>query len=329
MTGTAISGVGIALPDAELTSAEIAARLDLPAGWIESRTGITSRRMASPDDTATSLGARASRHALADAGVSPADVDTVICATITPQWRFPATACLIQAALGARAAAFDLNAGCSGFLFALAQADATVRAGAANRVLVVGSEVMSRIIDYNDPQTAILFGDGAGAVVVERTEEAALLGPFRLFSDGSRPEILYLPDETGVIHMEGREVYRAAVDAMSGSVTELMAVAGMSCDAIDLLIAHQANQRILDAVAARVGLDASAAFSNIARYGNTSAASIPIALFEARAQGLLKEGDRLVLTAFGAGLTWGAGLVPWTAATSGRRGGAALETADA
>lgn len=328
MTGTAITGVGIALPDAELTNAELAARLNLPAGWIESRTGISSRRIASPDDTATSLGARASLHALADAGMSPADVDLVICATITPQWRFPATACLIQAALGTRAAAFDLNAGCSGFLFALAQADATVRAGVAERVLVVGSEVMTRITDFDDPQTAILFGDGAGAVVVEEAEEAASLGPFRLFSDGSRPEILYLPDEAGFIHMEGREVYRAAVEAMSRSVVELMATAGKSCGDIDLLIAHQANQRILDAVAARVGLDASVAFSNIARYGNTSAASIPIALFEARAQGLLKTGDRLVLTAFGAGLTWGAGLVRWTGTRSDPRPRAALETAD-
>ncbi|HYN37564.1 MAG TPA: beta-ketoacyl-ACP synthase III [Actinomycetota bacterium] len=314
-----ITGIGIALPETELTNADLETRLGLSSGWIEGRTGIRSRRIASKDDTAASLGARASMQALADAGVQPVGIDLVICATITPQWRFPATACVIQAELGTSSAAFDLNAGCSGFLYALAQADAAVRAGTTKRALVVGSEVMSGITDYNDPKTAILFGDGAGAVVVEQCEDGTSLGPFQLFSDGSRPELLYVPRETELIHMEGREVYRAAVDAMSCSVMDLLVAAGMNISDIDLLVAHQANQRILDAVAARLGLGESVAFSNIARYGNTSAASIPIALFEARSQGRLNEGDRLVLTAFGAGFTWGAGLVRWTATRSGER----------
>lgn len=313
MIGSTITGVGIALPETELTNAELAPRLGLPEGWIESRTGIHSRRIASADDTAASLGTSAAIQALANAEAPPEDVDVIICATVTPQWRIPATACLIQAAVGSQAAAFDLNAGCSGFVYALAQADSLIRVGMASRVVVVGSEVLSRITDYDDPKTAVLFGDGAGAVVVEQSEGTESLGPFRLFSDGHRPELLYVPADTGLIHMEGREVYRAAVDAMARSVTELLRAAGAEASDIDLLVAHQANQRILDAVAARVGLDGSVAFSNIARYGNTSAASIPIALFEARLQGRLSKGDRVVLTAFGAGFTWGAGLVRWGA----------------
>jgi 3-oxoacyl-[acyl-carrier-protein] synthase III len=319
MTGSTIAGAGIALPDKVLRNAELAPRLGLPEGWIESRTGIHARRIASAGDTAASLGTRAAKDALADAGVGPDDVDTIICATVTPQWRIPATACLIQAALGSsRAVAFDINAGCSGFLVALAHADALIRAGTGERVLVIGSEVLSGITDWDDPKTAVLFGDGAGAVVVERSEETAQLGPFRLLSDGRRPELLYVPTDTGLVHMEGREVYRAAVDAMANSVADLLADARMEASDIDLLVAHQANQRILDAVAARLGLDESVAFSNIARYGNTSAASIPIALFEATLQGRLEEGDRVVLTAFGAGFTWGAALVRWGTARAGR-----------
>ena len=325
MTASTITGVGVAVPESELLNADLATRLGLSEEWIESRTGIRSRRIAASGDTAASLGTQAAVNALTDAGTSPVDVDLIICATVSSQWLFPATACAIQTALGSDAAAFDLNAGCSGFLYALAQADASVRAGSAKRVVVIGSEVLSRITDYDDPKTAVLFGDGAGAVVVERSEGFAPLGPFRLFSDGSRPELLYAPGDSRLIHMKGREVYRAAVDAMARSVTDLLATAGMGPADVDLLVAHQANQRILDAVVARVGLDPSRAYSNIARYGNTSAASIPIALFEARLEERLKEGDCVVLTAFGAGFTWGAGLVRWGAPLSGERAGAALE----
>lgn len=326
MTASTITGVGVAVPEAELSNEDLASQLGLSEEWIESRTGIRSRRIASPEDTAASLGARAAIGALGDAGTAPADVDMIICATVTSQWLFPATACAIQAAIGSPAAAFDLNAGCSGFLYALAQADALIRAGAARRVVVVGSEVLSRITDYDDPKTAILFGDGAGAVVVEASQGSAPLGPFRLFADGARPELLYVPDESRLIHMNGREVYRAAVDAMGRAVTDLLATAGMRFSDVDLLVAHQANQRILDAVVARIGLDEASAYSNIARYGNTSSASIPIALFEARLEGRLREGDSVVLTAFGAGFTWGAGLVRWGTAPSDERSGVALET---
>jgi 3-oxoacyl-[acyl-carrier-protein] synthase-3 len=248
---------------------------------------------------------------LAAAGVSAEDIDLIICATVTSDWRFPATACLIQSALGSRAAAFDLNAGCSGFLFALAQADSAIRAGAARRVLVIGCDVLSRITDYSDPKSCVLFGDGAGAAVINREDGSGRIGPFILHSDGSRPDLLYAPSEHGLMHMEGGAVYRAAVEGMSTSVASLVSECGLRLQEVDLIVAHQANQRILDAVVSRLGVSPQKAFSNIARYGNTSAASIPIALFEAQASNRLADGDLVVVTAFGAGFAWGSGLLRW------------------
>jgi 3-oxoacyl-[acyl-carrier-protein] synthase-3 len=309
--GSQIAGIGIALPDKELRNAELAARLGVTEEWIVERTGVHSRRIASEGQNASSLGIDASTRALEDAGIAAADIDLIVCATVTPPWRFPATACLIQHALGAHAAAFDLNAGCSGWLYALVQADAVIRSGGARRALVVGTDVLSRITDYSDPKSSILFGDGAGAVVVERCREEPRLGPFSLHSDGSRPQLLYVPDDTGVIHMAGREVYRAAVAGMVSSVTELLASSGIAPADVDLFVAHQANQRILDAVASRLGIGADRIVSNIAIYGNTSAASIPIALFDARRSGVLQQDDLVVMTAFGAGFAWGAGLARW------------------
>jgi 3-oxoacyl-[acyl-carrier-protein] synthase-3 len=311
VTGSRISGLGVALPSSELTNTELAQRLNRSEAWIEERTGIVSRRIASETDTVSDLGASASRRALADARVAVADVTSIICATITPQWAFPSTGCLIQHALGATAPAFDLNAGCSGFLFGLAQADAMVRSGSAERVLVVGTEVLSRIVDRDDVGTSILFGDGAGAAVVEGAQDGAEMGPFRLFSDGSRPELLFLPHETGLIHMQGREVYRAAVEAMAGSIADVLSRCGFAVSEVDLVVAHQANQRILDGVAQRLGLEAERVFSNIRFRGNTSAASIPLALFDAKEQGRLNDGDLVVIAAFGAGFAWGAGVVRW------------------
>lgn len=279
--------------------------------WIVSRTGISSRRIATGTEDAASLGVTASLRALTDAGLGVADIDTIVCATITASRRFPATACSIGAALGSTAPAWDLNAGCAGFLFALAQADALVRAGSARRVLVVGTDVMSKITDQADPKTAILFGDAAGAVVVEVSDGAAL-GPFELHSDGARPELLYT-DQLDLIRMHGREVYRAAVEGMSSAVTSLLATTGLSGSDIDLVVAHQANRRILDAVTRRLGLDDSQVLCNIQHHGNTSAASIPLALFDAREQGRLQHGDKVVVTAFGAGFCWGAGLLLWGA----------------
>ena len=329
MIGSQIAGLGTAVPDRVLGNEELAPTLGITPEWIVERTGIEQRYVAADDDTASSLGARAAMYALRAAEIKAADVDLVICATVTGDLQFPSTACLIQDAIGARAGAFDLAAGCSGFLYALAQADAAIRSGTAQIVLVVGSEVLSRITDHRDAKTAVLFGDGAGAAVVERTDGATRVGPFSLGSDGSRPELLYVDTGSGLIQMQGREVYRAAVDKMTSSVVELLSDCGMSIRDVDLLVAHQANQRILDAVAARAGIPREKVISNIARYGNTSAASIPIALSEAQSSGLLNDGDLVVLTAFGAGFTWGAGLVRWgtNARTDSERVGAGMADA--
>lgn len=327
MTGSRIIAVGRALPDGTLSNAELGEHLSVDETWIEERTGIRERRIAGATDTASSLGATAASRALEAARLTAEDVDLVICATVTPDWDFPATACLVQHALGIEAPAFDLNAGCSGFLFALAQADANIRAGAARNVLVVGCEVLSRITDPDDPKTVILFGDGAGAAVVVPGEPA--LGPFRLFADGARPELLHVKRENGKIHMEGREVYRAAVLGMADAAARTLGAAGLHTDEVDLVIAHQANARILDGVAQRLDLPAAKMYSNIARYGNTSAASIPIALHDAQLEGRLKDGDLVVLAAFGAGFTWGAGIVRWSTSAKPERVLVGASSADA
>lgn len=322
MRGSFIAGTGSALPEHELTSAELEDSLELPRGWIESRTGIVSRRIAGAADSACTLGVAASRAALSAADVDPSEVDYVIAATVTPDFRFPALASLLQSALGCEAAAYDVNAGCSGFLCALAQADALVRAGSARTVLVAGVEILSRIVDFSDRKTGILFGDGAGAAVV-RAAEAPHLGPFLLRSDGARPDLLMASRDGGKVVMAGREVYKRAVTEMTASVRQL----GVPIEDVDLVLAHQANGRILEAVAERLGLPREKLFTNIARHGNTSAASIPIGLAEAQAQGRLRDGDLVVLAAFGAGLVWGAGLVRWAAPAAGERHGARTEVA--
>jgi 3-oxoacyl-[acyl-carrier-protein] synthase-3 len=309
----AITGWGTALPPRTLTNADLASRLGVAEEWIVERTGIHVRHIAD-GQTTSSLAAVAGAEALAraDADADADDIDAIIVATVTPDYRFPAAACLVQSALGAgHAAAFDLNAGCAGFLYGLAQATAMIESGAYRRVLVCGADVLSTITDYTDPRSCILFGDGAGAVLVEQVSEGGGLGPFDLRSDGDNPELLWVPNDTAMISMRGREVYRRAVDGMSRSVSTVLDESGATIDDVDLLVAHQANARILDAVAQRVGLPAEKVVMNIARYGNTSAASIPLALAEAIDTGMLREGDLVVLTAFGAGFAWGAGVVRW------------------
>jgi 3-oxoacyl-[acyl-carrier-protein] synthase-3 len=250
--------------------------------------------------------------ALEEAGIEGQDLDYVIVATCTPDYQLPSTAALVGAQLGAPGvAAFDMNAACSGFLYGLSQATALIDAGLARRVLVCGADVLSRVTDPNDPKTSAIFGDGAGAAVVEQVEGQSRIGPFRLHADGSQPELLYIPPETGFIHMEGREVYKRAVEGMSASVRKILLAAGVTADDVDLLVAHQANARILRAVGERLGLPTEKLMTNIARLGNTSAASIPLALADAVSAGRLSDGDIVVLTAFGAGFTWGAGVVRW------------------
>ncbi|HEX2296023.1 MAG TPA: beta-ketoacyl-ACP synthase III [Actinomycetota bacterium] len=326
MNGAAIAGVGAAVPDAAVSSEELERRLGLDSGWIEARTGIRSRRLAGPGDTTLSLATRAARTALRSAGVDAGTLDYVVVATVTPDLRIPAAASLLQSALGCDAAgAYDLNAGCAGFLCGLTQADALVRAGSARHVLVVGVDLMSRIVDQDDPKTGILFGDGAGAAVVSE-DDGVRLGPSFLRSDGSRPDLLNAGPDGGKVAMSGREVYRRAVQEMTAAVLEVAARGGVALADVDLVVAHQANGRILDAVAERLELPRRKVFTNIDRYGNTSAASIPIALAEAEERGELRPGDLVVLTAFGSGFAWGAGLVRWGTASGGAR---ALVTAGA
>ena len=310
--GAAITGWGTALPSREVTNEELAEGLDVSAEWIFERTGIRTRRVAAVEDSASSLATTAALEALERAGIEPNDLDLVLLATSTPNSQMPATASLVQDALGAsNAGAFDLNAACSGFLVALAQATGQVESGMAGRVLVCGADLLSRVLDYSDPRSCILFGDGAGAVVLEAGPGDTLLGPFRIRSDGSKAHLLHIPPHDGHLRMQGREVYRHAVACMTASVREVLDAGGVAVDQVDLLVAHQANARIIEAVAARVGLEPHKAMLNIHRLGNTSAASIPLALAEAVDTGRLRDGDLVVLAAFGAGFVWGAGIVRW------------------
>jgi 3-oxoacyl-[acyl-carrier-protein] synthase-3 len=312
--GSAVTGWGIALPERELTNAELAAQLGLTERWILERTGIESRRVVGPGETTATLATHAGAAALRHAAVDADDIDVVILATCTPDYKMPAAAPLVQHALGAaRAAAYDLNAACSGFVYALAQAGALIDAGGASRVLVIGSDVLTTVTNYADAKSCIIFGDGAGATLIESVEGASRVGPFQLGSDGAQPELLWIPNDTGVIHMQGREVYRRAVEGMTRSVQEVLEMTGMTVADVDLLVAHQANARILEAVAARLELPMERVALNIAGVGNTSAASIPIALSDAVESGQLRDGDRVVLSTFGAGFTWGTGVVSWGA----------------
>lgn len=310
--GAAVTGWGVALPERELTNQDLAPRLGLTEEWIFERTGIRSRRIVGPGETTVTLATAAGRAALDHAGVDPDEVDVVVLATCTPDNKMPASASIVQHALRAtNAGAFDINAACSGFVYAVAQGAALIEAGTARRALVIGSDVLTTVTDYNDPRSCVIFGDGAGATLLERTDGPGRLGPFQLGSDGSEPELLWIPNETGVIHMQGREVYRRAVEGMTRSVREVLSGADLGIDDVDLLVAHQANARILEAVAGRLGLPRERVALNIATVGNTSAASIPIALHEAVASGQLRDGDIVVLTTFGAGFTWATGVLRW------------------
>lgn len=318
-----LSGLGVALPDTVVTNADWERVLDTSDEWITTRTGIRERRRAAPEETTSDLAGRAARAALADAGLEPSDIGAVIVATTTPDHVIPQTAPTVAAGLGLEVPAFDVGAGCTGFVYGLAVASTYAACGLADRVLLIGAEVLTRFVDPTDRATAILFGDGAGATVV--TVGSGALGPFDLGSDGGLRDLLLVPaggaraatsPETVAgsghhLRMNGREIYRHAVGRMSASSRAVLASAGLDADDVDLFVGHQANARILDAVARRLGIPEGRAFLAIARYGNTSAASIPIALADAREQGHLEVGMRILLTAFGAGLTWGSCLLRW------------------
>lgn len=317
--GAAVTGWGAALPPRSLSSAQLGDDLGLDAGWIQSRTGIESRRLVSPGESGVQLATEAALRALACADLDAKQIDMVIVATCTPDHGIPANAPLVQAALGIEGSgAFDINAACAGFVHGLYIATALIESGSLERVLVCGVDVLSRVIDFTDPSSCILFGDGAGAVVVEHCEGPARLGPFLTGADGSQRSALFTEGPGGFVQMTGREVYRRAVHEMSEAVNVVLARASLEVKDIDLVVAHQANARIVEAVGERLELRDDQVFINIARLGNTSSASIPIALAQAAEQGRLAQDDLVVLTALGAGFVWAAGIVRWGGIASHR-----------
>lgn len=316
-----LAGVGACLPERVLSNDELASRLDTSDAWIVERTGIRERRIAGPHETACSMGAAAGRAALAAAQVAPESVDAVIVATSTPDQAFPATAVRIQHALGIPAGfGFDVSAACSGFIYALSVADCLIRVRQVSTALVIGTEVYSRILDWQDRATCVLFGDGAGAVLLQAGEGSGT-GADRgvlsthLHSDGALGDILYVdgavgrPDRPGTLKMNGREVFRHAVSRMAEAVDEALAANGLTHADVDWLVPHQANLRIIDAMAKRLGLPPERVVVTVDRHANTSAASIPMALAAARADGRISAGQLVLMEALGGGLTWGSALL--------------------
>lgn len=311
-------GFGGFLPERVVTNEELATRLATSDEWIRTRTGITQRHVAGPEDTATSMGTRAAQRALEYAGLSAQDIDVVLVATSTPDQAFPATAVRIQAALGmTHGFGFDIAAACSGFIFALATADSFIRSGQVRNALVIGSEVYSRIVDWEDRGTCVLFGDGAGAVVVSATDESDSHGILstHLHSDGTTGDLLYVdgavgqPEKSGHLKMSGRDVFRHAVAKLSSSVDEALNAEGLTYADVDWLVPHQANIRIIEGVAKKLSLPAERVVVTVDRHANTSAASIPLALDEAVRDGRIQKGELVLMEALGGGLTWGSVLV--------------------
>ena len=321
MIRTIITGSGSYLPSKILTNQELAGMVETSDEWIVQRTGIKERRIAAEGELTSDLATIAAERALADAGYTADDIDLIILATATPDHTFPATAVSVQNRLGMNhGAAFDLQAVCSGFVFALTTADCYVRTGQAKRVLVIGAETFSRILDWSDRTTCVLFGDGAGAVVVEASEQPGDISDrgiltSHLRSDGRHKEKLYVdggPSATrtvGHLRMEGREVFKHAVSMIADVIEAAFAATGMGPDDIDWFVPHQANKRIIDASARKLGISRDKVVITVERHGNTSAASIPLALDEARRDGVIRDGQLVLLEAMGGGFTWGSVLI--------------------
>ena len=317
-----VAGCGAYLPDRIITNSELADRLDTSDEWIRKRTGIGERRVAAPGELTSDLAYYAAQRALASAGMSGSDLDLLVLATATPDNTFPATAAKVQARLGmVRGAAFDVQAVCAGFIFALSVADNALRLGQARTALVIGAETFSRILDWEDRGTCVLFGDGAGALVLKAVSAASPGGRFvlsnHLHSDGRQYDILYVDGgpsssrDTGLLRMQGREVFRHAVQHLSEVIDEALQANQLSAAEIDWLVPHQANSRIIDAMGRKLGLSPDKIVMTIEQHANTSAASIPLALEAAVEDGRIKSGHLVLMEALGGGLSWGASLVRW------------------
>ncbi len=321
-----ITGTGSYLPKKVLTNFDLEKMVDTSDEWIRERTGIRERRIAAKDEATSDLALMASKEALRAAGIKPKDLDLVLVATITSDMLLPSTACILQNKLGVKnIPAFDINAACSGFIYALSVADAFIRSGQFRRVLVIGAETLSRSTDWKDRTTCVLLGDGAGAVVLERTKGKRGVLSVDIFADGSMWDLLHIPaggsrmpasketvkNRLHYIKMRGNETFRVAVRTLEKLVVDTLKKNGVKPEELSLLIPHQANHRIIAATAKRLGLGLDRVMLTLDRHGNTSAASIPIALDEAVRTGRIKDGDYILLEAFGGGLTWGAALIKW------------------
>jgi 3-oxoacyl-[acyl-carrier-protein] synthase-3 len=313
-TGAEIAGLGVALPEAVVTNAPIAARLGIDENWIVQRTGISERRVAAPEQRLFELAAIAGDGALAAAGVAAAELDLVLVATTSNDELMPGASPRVAAAIGAECAgAIDLNAACTGFVAGLALACGQIESGRAERVLLVGADLMTRLTDPDDRGTAAVFADGAGAVVLRACAEGRI-GPVVLGSDGANADLIFASKEKGTTEMQGHETFRHAVDRMCEATIGAVARAETPLEEIDVFVYHQANARILRAVGERLGLPDERLINSIAHHGNTSAASVPLALEDARRAGLLEPGARVLVAAFGAGLTWGSTVIEWGSA---------------
>ena len=321
-----ITGTGRGVPARVVTNFDLEKLVDTSDAWITTRTGIRERRIAGPDEVVSTFAATACRQAMEMAGLGPADIDLIICATVTPDMPIPATACLLQEQLGCKgAAAFDMSAGCSGFIYAQSVAKQFLLTGRYRHVLVVGAELLSKFLDWSDRGTCVIFADGAGAVVMSSGEEPRGVLASAMHTDGSMSDFIVIegggckipPTAESVsagkhfIRMRGNETFKIAVRSLEDVSREVLDMAGLKPADVDWFIPHQANQRIIDAVGERLGIPAERSYVNIDRYGNTSAASIPIALDEAVREGKVKRGQVVLMAAFGAGLTWAASVVRW------------------
>ena len=328
MPSVVIKGMGAYAPKNVVTNEDLSQIVDTSDEWIRTRTGIGERHLADESETVSFMASEAAKEALENSGLSIEEIDLLIVATMTPDMLFPSTACLVQSKLGLKkVASFDIEAACSGFLYALEVGSSMLKAGAYKNALIIGSEKISGIVDWQDRTTCVLFGDGAGAAVLSKTEEPdiGVLGAL-LRAEGDAAHLLHMPgggsnipassesldDRQHFLKMNGKEIFKVAVRYMEQATLDLLESKGLTIEEIDCVIPHQANMRIIDSLGERLGVPKEKFVNNLVRYGNTSAASIPIALTEAVKLGKLKKGDHLLLIAFGAGLTWGASLIKWT-----------------